>query len=293
MIAVGLVNLLKVSRFVDFGAYLTPIDDVNSHEEILLPKRYIDENLHIGDKIKVFVYTDSEDRPVATTETPYTQVGEFAFLQATQVNRVGAFLDWGLQKNLLVPFKEQKMKMFSGGIYLVYVYLDKTTGRVVASAKIEKFLGNLFPSYKRGDSVKALIIGKNEIGYQAIVDNAHRGLLYFNEVFQSIKIGDVVGAWVKNVRGTDSKIDLTLTSPVTLNRIVLISEQILNSLCQGPLYLTDNSTPEEIKETFHCSKKDFKKAVGLLYKNKKIIITDRAILLADYDQKKYKDCEHI
>ena len=279
MIKIGEFNILRVSRLTPFGAYLTDVDsNVGQTSEVLLPNRYVEENLHPGDQLEVFVYTDSEDRAVATTEKPYVSVGHFAFLQVVQINRVGAFMDWGLQKNLLVPFKEQKIKMFPGGIYLVYVYLDNNTKRVVASAKIEKFLGNVFPTYNVGDKVDALLFGKNEVGFQAIVDDRHKGIIYFNETYRPLEIGERVEAYIKNIRQEDAKIDLTLTAPGTLGRIEVIAESILNIVEKEPLHITDKSSPDTIKEVFHCSKKDFKKAVGLLYKDKKIIITENSIV---------------
>ncbi len=278
MIKIGDYNTLRIERLVDFGAYLSSADG-NDSKEVLLPKRYLEPSMKPGDKVRVFVYTDSEDRPVATTESPYATVGEFAFLQTVQVNRVGAFLDWGLQKNLLVPFKEQKVKMFPGGIYLVYIYLDQTTGRVVASAKIEKFLGNVLPDYSKGQKVEALVIGHTEIGYQVIVDNLHRGMIYSSELYHPLDIGQQVEAYVKHIREADGKIDLTLTAPGTLGRIEKVADSILKQLTDGSLTVSDESTPEEIKEAFHCSKKDFKKAVGSLYRNHKIVIHDSKIEL--------------
>lgn len=287
MIKIGRYNDLVVARIVDFGAYLTSNEPKNSRttkesgeskEEVLLPKRYLDDDIKVGDTIRVFVYTDSEDRPVATTETPFAVVGEFAFLQTIQVNRVGAFMDWGLQKNLLVPFKEQKIKMFPGGIYLVYVYLDHNTNRVVASARIEKFLGNVLPEYSYGQEVDALIYARNEIGYQVIVDNLHRGMIYLNEVYHPLEIGQSVKAYVKNVRAEDGKIDLSVTPPGTLGRIEKIAAEIMQKLTEGELTITDKSSPDEIKAVFECSKKDFKKAVGYLYKEKKISVGEDGTL---------------
>lgn len=281
MIKIGEYNDLVISRIVDFGVYLAQKPEGDNFEEVLLPGRYVTENMKVGDELRVFVYTDSEDRPVTTTETPFAKVGEFAFLQTVQVNKVGAFMDWGLQKNILVPFKEQKIKMFPGGIYLVYVYLDNNTKRVVASAKIEKFLGNVFPDYKNGQKVKALIYAKTELGYQAIVDNLHKGLIYFNETYQNLEIGQEIDAFIKNVRENDGKIDLTLIAPGTLGRIEKIAKEIIDRLKHDSLDVNEDSTPEEIKNNFHCSKKDFKKAISYLYKdrvinfdeNKEIILT--------------------
>lgn len=270
ILKIGEYNELTVSRIVEFGAYLKCDDD---GDEVLLPRRYVTEDMEPGTKVKVFVYTDSEDRPVATTETPFVTVGSFAFLQTVQVTRFGAFLDWGLPKNLLVPFKEQKMKMFPGGIYLVYVYLDHNTRRVVASARIERYLGNVIPEYSPGDSVNTLVIGRDDIGYRVIVDNLHRGLLYRNEVYAPVEIGRHLKAYVKNVR-EDGKIDLTLTVPDTFDRVGKIAEAIVGALKAGSLSVSDKSSPEDIKKHFQCSKKDFKKAVGMLYKQHKIAISD-------------------
>lgn len=277
MIQIGNYNTLIIDRFVEFGAYLKESSD-SSKGEVLLPRRYVDDDMREGDELTVFVYTDSEDRPVATLEQPYAHVGQFAFLQTAQVNRVGAFLDWGLQKNLLVPFKEQKIKMFPGGIYLVYIYLDHNSKRVVASAKIEKFLDNVIPTYNKNDKVDALIIGRNPLGYTAIVDNLHRGLIYENEIYQPLEIGSHVTAFVKNVRDEDGKLDLSLNNPDTLLRIEKIGETILDILHRDTFRISEKASADVIKETFHCSKKDFKKAVGLLYRERKIVIDDKGIV---------------
>lgn len=270
MINIGKFNKLRVSRFTDFGVYLTD-DEVDNPHEVLLPARYVDPDTVVGDEMEVFVYTDSEDRPVAVTERPFACVGQFAYLQAVQVNHVGAFLDWGLPKNVLCPYSEQKIKMHSGGIYLVYLYLDPQSHRVVASAKINKFLGNVYPEYKQGDEVDVLVIGHNEIGYQVIVDNLHRGIIYDNEVYSPLEVETRYKAYVKKVRD-DGKIDLTLTAPGTAGRIEIIGEEILNRLADGTFMLTDHSSPEDVKNVLHCSKKDFKKALGHLYKQHKIVI---------------------
>lgn len=184
MIKIGNFNTLKVLKIVDFGAYL----DGGNNIEILLPSRYINIPLQIGDSINVFIYTDSEDRLIASTESPLIKVGEFAYLTVKQVTQFGAFLDWGLPKDLLVPFREQKTRMKEDVEYLVYAYLDNTTKRIVASSKIEKFLGNKIPCYKNGESVNILVYTQTEIGYKVIVDNMFHGMLYYNEIFQEINI---------------------------------------------------------------------------------------------------------
>lgn len=268
MIKLGKYQTLTVSRTVDFGVYLHEADD---SKEVLLPARYVPEGLSEGDSIEVFVYNDSEDRLVATTERPYATVGQFAFLEVNAVNDVGAFIDWGLPKDLLVPFGEQKVKMRRGGIYLVYIYVDSTTERIVASAKIEKFLGNVYPDYKPGDEVEALVYEHNEIGYKVIVDNLHRGMIYANEIYRPIELEENIRAFVKQVR-PDGKIDLTLNDKAK-HRTASLSEAILAYLKNpeaGPV--GDKTSPERIQLIFSCSKKDFKKAVGLLYKERKIAI---------------------
>ncbi len=273
MINIGKFNRLPVAKLVDFGAYL----DAGNGVEILLPSRYITEPLEPGQELDVFIYTDSEDRLIATTEKPLAQVGEFAFLEVVDVNKVGAFVDWGLLKNLLVPYREQKARMREGGIYPVYIYLDDTTKRIVASAKIEKYLGNTIPAYKRGDEVTALVWQHTQIGYRVIVDNLHNGMIYDNEIFRDLEPGETVKAFVKQVR-PDGKIDLTLSGNVT-KRVEELADRVLKyvEINGGDVALSDKSSPEEIQAKFQCSKKDFKKAIGLLFKSHKIVITDSGL----------------
>lgn len=277
MIKLGHNNKLRVGRFVDFGAYLT--DDEGA--EILLPARYVSDDLAVGDEIDVFVYKDSEDRPVATTDVPYVEVGQFAFLQVVAVNKVGAFLDWGLPKDLLVPFSEQKARMQQGGIYLVYVYLDNESGRIVASAKVEKYLGNLIPDYKPGQRVEALVWEHTPLGYKVIVDNLFQGMLYQNELYRPVEIEETVDAYVKMVR-PDGKIDLTLGDRA-VNRVRELSDEIMERLNNsgGSLPYGDKSSPDDIKAEFKCSKRDFKQAIGRLYKEHRIVIEDDNIALAE------------
>lgn len=268
MIEIGKYQELEVRRFVDFGAYLAEKD---GSLEILMPSKYVDEDTKVGDMVRVFVYKDSEDRPVATTEHPYATVGEFAFLQVTAVNDIGAFLDWGLAKDLLVPYGEQRVKMRRGGIYLVYVYLDHATGRVVASAKIDKFLGNASPDYKPGQAVDALVIEHNDIGYRVIVDNKHKGIIYTNEIFRPIEVEETIRAFVKFVRD-DGKIDLTLSDRAD-RRTAALAERILSHLKnEHAEAISDKMPPTAIEMLFQCSKKDFKKAVGKLYREQLVVI---------------------
>jgi predicted RNA-binding protein (virulence factor B family) len=275
MVKIGKYNTLRVVKSLDFGVYLDGGDGL----EILLPTRYVPEGLKVDDELNVFIYKDSEDRLIATTEHPYAEVGEFAYLQVNQVNQAGAFLDWGLPKDLLVPYSQQRSKMRQDGIYLVYVYLDDATKRIVATAKIEKYLGNVFPEYKVGQAVKCLVIEHTEIGYKVIVDNLHRGMIYHNEIFRPIEVEETITAYVKAVR-EDGKIDVTL-SDKAVRRIDDLSERILNAIKTngGKLAVTDKSSPDEIKSLFSCSKKDYKKALGHLYKEHIITITPDSIIL--------------
>lgn len=273
----GKYNRLQVVKSVDFGLYL----DGGDGREILLPTRYVTGNPQPGDWVEVFVYNDSEERPIATTEHPFAEVGQFAFLQVVDVNRIGAFLDWGLPyKNLLVPFSEQKAKMKEGGIYLVYVYVDESTGRIVASAKIDKFLNNVIPNYRRRAKVKILGYAHTDLGYKCIVDDLFSGILYENELFKPLELGIETVAYIKNVR-EDGKIDLTL-EPAAVKRIPVLEDEIMERIEAegGRISITDKSTPEEIKEAFACSKKDFKKAIGALYKARRISLGDGFVMKA-------------
>ncbi len=275
MLKIGNYNKLAVSRIVDFGLYL----DAGNGQEILLPKRYIETLPEPGDLMDVFVYKDSENRLIATTEHPFATVGEFAYMKVKDTNKVGAFLEWGIMKDILVPYREQRSTMVKDGTYLVYIYLDDATKRIVASSKIEKFLGNLIPEYTTGDIVDALIIEHSEIGYRVIVDNLFKGMIYDNEIFSPLKIGQRIKARVKQVR-PDGKIDL-YAGETNKNRIDSLSERILDVLKSsgGFINISDKSDPEEIKRTFQCSKKDFKKALGHLYKERKITINKNSVKL--------------
>ncbi|MBR3830843.1 MAG: GntR family transcriptional regulator [Muribaculaceae bacterium] len=274
MLNIGKFNTLKVLKIVDFGIYL----DGGNGISILLPVRYISKAVNIGDELDVFIYTDSEDRLIATTETPLTQVGKFSYLDVKSVNKVGAFLDWGLMKDLLVPFSEQRSRMKQGGSYLVYTYLDDTTKRVVASSKIEKFLGNTIPLYTKGTKVHCLIYDENDIGYKIIVENLHKGIIYKNQVYQNLEIGDEIDGFVKQIRD-DNKIDVTIND-IAVNRIDELAKRFHNfiSINGGSTSLGDKSSPEEIKAIMSCSKKDLKKAIGLLYKQHLITINNGIII---------------
>lgn len=268
---IGEYNKLVINRFVDFGAYL--IDDEDN--EVLLPKRYLTGDEELDDEIEVFVYNDSENRPVATTEQPFASVGQFCLMRVKAVNAIGAFLDWGLTaKDLLVPFREQRVRMQAGRSYIVYVYLDPSSQRIVASAKLDKFLSNSLPDYYHRQKVDVLIVQQLEIGYRIIVDGMHWGMIYNNELYQQVNIGEHHMGFIKQVRD-DGKIDVTLAK-IEKMRIDDVADDILHYLheCGGKMNLNDKSSPDDILRTFNCSKKDFKKALGLLYKQHKVILGD-------------------
>ena len=273
---IGEYNVLRINRMVDFGAYL--IDD-DTHE-VLLPKRYLTPEMKVGDQISVFVYNDSENRPVATTEQPLAVVGDFALLRVKAVNKVGAFLDWGLTaKDLLVPFGEQRVDMQAGRSYIVRVYLDPASQRIVASAKLAKFLNQTEPDYYHREKVEVLVVQRSDLGYRVIINNAHWGQIYQNETYQEVNIGDRFTAFVKQVR-PDGKVDVTLAK-IEKMRVDDLAERIESHLraSGGKMTLTDKSDPEDINKVFQCSKKDFKKALGLLYRQHKVTLGDSVELV--------------
>lgn len=273
---IGQYNELRINRMVDFGAYL--ID--NDTHEVLLPKRYLTPEMKVGDTIRVFVYNDSENRPVATTEEPRAVVGDFALMRVKAVNKVGAFLDWGLvAKDLLVPFSEQRVDMKVGRSYIVHVYLDEASKRIVASAKLAKFLNKTEPDYYHREKVEVLVVQASDLGYRVIINNAQWGQIYQNETYQNVNVGDRFTAFVKQVR-PDGKIDVTLAQ-IEKMRVDDLADRILRHLQdhKGEMPLNDKSTPEEINKVFSCSKKDFKKALGLLYKQQKITLGDMVKLV--------------
>ncbi|MCD8319104.1 MAG: S1-like domain-containing RNA-binding protein [Paraprevotella sp.] len=274
-IKLGKTNRLTVVKAVDFGMYL----DGGYAGEILLPLRYVPEGCRVGDELDVFLYLDSEERLVATTLKPLAEVGDFACLQVAWVNQFGAFLDWGLMKDLFVPFREQKMKMQKGNRYIVHVHIDEDSYRIVASAKVEHYLSDETPSYHAGDEVQILVWQKTDLGFKVIVDNRFPGLIYGNEIFRSLSMGERLTAYVKQIR-PDGKIDITLQKPgqdgVTDFSAVLLAH--LRRHC-GKTTLGDKSPAEEIYAVFGVSKKVFKKAVGDLYKKRLIEIADDGIRL--------------
>lgn len=274
---IGKYNELRVNRELDFGVYL--IDDEGN--EVLLPKRYVTNRMPVGTRLRVFVYNDSENRPVATTETPTAIVGETALLRVKAVNAVGAFMDWGLvAKDLLVPFREQRVDMKVGRSYVVHVYLDEPSGRIVASAKLDKFLSQERPNYYHRQRVDLLVVQRTELGFKVIVNDSHWGMIYHNEIMTDVNIGDRLTGYVKQVRD-DDKVDVTLAK-IEKARVDDLTTVIVDYLSShgGIMTLTDKTSPEEIFKTFGCSKKDFKKALGQLYKQQIILLSSESTLLS-------------
>lgn len=279
MVEPGRYNTLRVVKEVDFGLYL----DGGEKGEILLPSKYVPEGTTVDDEVEVFVYFDSEDRLIATMEEPYIMAGEFAFLETKSVNRVGAFLDWGITaKDLLVPFAEQRAPMREGGVYLVYAYVDDVTGRIVASARVDKFLDNTPAGYEQNQAVDILVVQETELGYKVIVENRHWGMVYRNEVFSAIEPGDYLTGYVKKIR-EDEKLDIAL-QPVGYRRAVgdgAIAERIVEALQKSDGFLPygDKTDSDTIARIFGCSKKNFKKSLGALYKERRIVILPEGIRL--------------
>lgn len=276
MVQLGQYNTLPILRFVDFGLYLDGGDGL----EILMPKRYMPEGAKEGEEIKVFVYQDSEARLIATNEHPYATVGQFANLRINSVNATGAFADWGTSKELLIPHREQAIKMEEGRRYIIYIYIDQVSGRIAGTSKLDKHLGNVPPTYEDGEEVEALIWRRTPMGYKAIINNQHVGMLYENQIFREVHIGERLRAWVKGIR-EDEKIDLSL-QPIGYRQMIDPAEAaILKALHQhnGFMPLTDHSTPELIAFELQMSKKTFKKAIGSLYKQERIVIREDGIEL--------------
>ncbi len=276
MIKLGDYNTLTVVKEVDFGIYL----DGGDEGEILMPKRYVPEGTKPGDQIETFIYLDNEERPVATTERPLAKVGDFAYLEVAWVNEYGAFLKWGLMKDLFCPFREQKKRMQIGESYIVHVHLDEDSYRIMASAKIERYFDDRAPMFKHGQEVDLLVWQKTEMGFKVIIDNCYPGLVYEDQVFRYIHTGDRTKGYINTVR-PDGKVDVTL-QPTGRQQTLDFSEDLLQYLKDNGGYcdLGDKSDAEDIKYRFHVSKKTFKRAVGDLYKRRLITIADDGLHLA-------------
>jgi len=274
MIDIGTVTKLNVIQKLGVQVYL----GTDASAKILLVDRKIPENCQLGDTLEVFIYVDSEGHLAATTQIPLAQVGDVAWLKVVSVNYTGAFLDWGLAKDLLVPFSEQHHEMEVGKFYLVKVFLDEKN-RIAATTKIDKWLADESVYFKAGQKVSLLIADQTELGVKAIVNNTHWGLLYKNELFQPVRKGQKLEGYIKQIR-EDHKIDLTLHQS-GYGKVISLTDRILTKLQEnnGVLMLSDKSSPEAIYNTFGVSKKVFKQAIGALYKKKLIIIDDGGIRL--------------
>lgn len=272
----GQKNILKATWRVDFGMYL---EGGGYEGKILLPERYVPEDLEVGDEIEVFLYLDNEERLIATTLEPKAMVGDFAYLEVVWVNEFGAFLDWGLMKDLFCPFREQKRRMQQGQSYIVHVHIDEDSYRIMASAKIEKFLKQLPQNYKVGQEVELLVWQKTDLGFKVIIDNAYAGLLYDSQVFRNLHTGDRVKGFISNLR-PDGKVDCSLQKSGR-GHTEDFSARLLKYLETqgGRCRLGDKSNAEEIKEQFGVSKRTYKQAIGDLYKRRLIEITDNGIVL--------------
>ena len=275
MAEIGKINHMYVVKEVDFGIYL----DGGDLGEILMPKRYVPDGTQPEDMIDAFIYLDSEDRLVATTEKPLAMVDDFALLEVVAVTQVGAFLNWGLPKDLFVPFREQRKPMETGRKYLVYVYVDTDTKRIAASSKIENYLDNIPVDYDIDEEVDLIIVNETDLGYNAIIDNSHLGVIFRNEVFQPLQPGDRLKGFIKKIRN-DGKIDLCLQKS-GYEKISSMADKIITELEKrnGFLPLTDKSSPEEIYKIFKISKKNFKSAIGGLYKKRMISLEEKGIRL--------------
>jgi predicted RNA-binding protein (virulence factor B family) len=275
MIQLGNYNTLEILRSTSVGLFLGD----NEGTEILLPNKYVPDPIEIGEQLTVFCYLDSNERPVSTTLKPLIIRNEFAFLEVAELSAYGAFMDWGLEKHLLVPFREQRLKMEQGKKYVVHCYLDEQSFRLTASNKLDKFLDNENIVKKVNDEVSLLISRKTDLGWEAVVDNRHKGLLFFSDVFKEIKIGDSLKGFIKNIR-EDNKLDVSIHA-IGQKMLEPTAELILRKIKEADGFLTlhDKSSPEEIKAELQLSKKAFKKGVGVLYRERKILIEANGIRL--------------
>lgn len=276
MTEIGKYNILTIDRETSVGLYLT-----NGEEDILLPNKYIPNKYELGGEIEVFVYLDQQERPVATTLKPYILLNGFAALRVSFINKYGAFLDMGLEKDLFVPFREQARPMEEGKRYIVYMYLDEKSNRLVGSSKTSQFTDNENLTVQEGKEVSLIVTHTTDLGINVIINEQHTGLLYKDEVYKDLRMGERLKGYIKNIR-PDNKIDVTLQK-AGVEGIEPNAAKILQELKEGRgfLGLNDNSHPEDIKAVLQMSKKAFKKAIGSLYKQKLIVIKDDGIYLTE------------
>lgn len=276
MIELGKYNKLEILRRTPFGLYLGD----ESGEDVLLPTKYCPENYEMGDQLKVFVYLDHNEKKIATNIIPKIVLHEFSLLQVKDVSVVGAFLDWGLEKDLFVPFSEQRQRMEEGRWYIVFLDIDHNTNRLYASNQVKKILQNQDLTVKEGEKVELVILKETDLGFNVIVNNEHEGLVYQNEIFKELNIGDKLEGYIKNIR-EDNKLDISLQA-IGYSRFNDVNTELIYSRLEqnnGFLAITDKSSPDEIYSSFGISKKAFKKSIGSLYKERKIIIEPNGIKL--------------
>ncbi len=277
MAKVGRMNRLKVVNLLDFGAFL----DGGLLDDILMPRRFVPEGCAIGDELDVFVYLDSDGVPIATTLRPKVQVGQFAALKVTDTNRVGAFLDWNMPKELLVPFSEQKDRMVKDQFYMVYVYQEKESYRIVGSSKISKFLSTVPHQYKNGQPVSLMICDKTDIGYTVIIEGKYMGVLFEQDIIEPVRLGMKLDGFIKRVR-PDAKLDVCLKKPgFDKSAISDLGLKILSQLEEnnGFLPFNDRTAPDVVKKVFGVSKRSFKMALGGLYKQRLISLQNDGVRL--------------
>lgn len=275
MITLGRTNTLTILRETPVGLYLGD----ESGGEVLLPKKFMEPQFRPGEEIEVFIYKDSEDRLIATRYQPYAEVGQFAFLHVSAVSQVGAFMDWGLEKDLFVPFKEQKHKMQEGHGYVVYIYIDQASQRIVASGKINKFIGNDHLTVEQGQEVDLLVYNQTDLGFTCIINGKHKGLIYHNDLFTDLAVGDAVKGYVKLIR-ENNLIDLSLQN-LGFKHVLSSTDTILEHLKANGGFMSENdkSSPDIIERKFSMSKATFKKAIGILYRQRKVTIHDNGVKL--------------
>ncbi len=275
MISIGKINKLKAIRNTNVGIFLSDEEG----NEVLLPNKYVPASLGANEELEVFIYKDSEDRIVATTLEPYLLVDEFALLRVNEIAPFGAFMDWGMEKDLLVPFKEQAEKMFEGKEYVVYMYLDQETQRLVGTTRMNKILSNENIDFQVGDEVEMMVYENSALGFFVILEGKHKGLIYHNEVYKPIFPGDIITGYIKKIKDTN-EIDISLQK-IGFENIADQTNVILDYLKahQGYLELSDSSGPEQITAMVNMSKKTFKKAIGILYKKRLIRIEENGVYL--------------
>lgn len=276
MVQIGRYNTLKVVKHVDFGVYLD-----GGETEILLPKRYVPDGLEPDQEIEVFIYHDNEGRLVATTDKPAGQVGEIVMMEVADESQYGAFMKWGIMKDVFIPFSQMSSRMVKGQKYFVFLFIDEQTGRVTATEKFDKFLSNYELSVKENESVDLIVFGATDIGYKVIINNKHLGVLHFNEVFGEYEIGDRLKGFIKTIR-PDNKIDVS-AGIRGYNKVTEEESRILTMLRNNSGYLpyNDKSSPDDIYTNFGISKKTFKMVLGALYKKRLIEFTQTGVKEAD------------